>query len=63
MTRGDAGDEQRADDRVQRAAALADDVAHRLGEELGVEPGERRWSRTVNEQRDQRQQGEHEGAA
>ena len=36
--RGEAGDDQRAEDRVVRPAALADDAEHRGGEELGVQP-------------------------
>ena len=35
-----AGHQQGADDGVHGAAALADDVAHRVGEELDVEAGE-----------------------
>ena len=36
---GDAGDHQRADDRVLRAAAGPDHAARRLGEERAVEAG------------------------
>jgi hypothetical protein len=38
--RGERRDDQRADDGVVGAAALADDAAHRGGEELAVEPGQ-----------------------